>query len=162
MAAMGVSAAGRGVVRYLGSCSDPATGRPMVRQEYVEGENLEALALRLGALPATEALRITRRIARTLERLHATSAQTAPRGLCHGDVKPQNLLAVPGGDVLLLDFEHARPIGVSADERALPYMSRAVIVTNWSAPTRAFSDDRPSPVAVDWKADVGPATTRRG
>ncbi|MEC9049154.1 MAG: hypothetical protein VYA51_14175, partial [Planctomycetota bacterium] len=116
--AMGVSAAGSGVVRYLGSCSDPSTGRPTVRQEYVEGENLEALALRLGALPATEAIRIIGRIAQTLQRLHATSAASAPRGLCHGDVKPQNLLALPGGDVLLLDFEHARPIGVSTDERA--------------------------------------------
>ncbi|MEC9047432.1 MAG: hypothetical protein VYA51_05420 [Planctomycetota bacterium] len=116
--AMGVLAAGSGVVRYLGSGSDAATGRPTVRQEYVEGENLETLALRLGALPATEALRIIQRLAQTLERLHATRTPLAPHGLCHGDVKPQNLLAVPGGDVLLLDFEHARPIGVSADERA--------------------------------------------
>ena len=116
--AMGKIAAGDGVVPYLGSCPDVATGRPAVRQRFVEGEDLEALALRAGALPATEALRLIRSVAQTLARLHACTSPAAPHGLCHGDVKPQNLLATTKRGVLLLDFEHARPISMAADERA--------------------------------------------
>ena len=116
-AAMGALAAGPGVIPYLGAGVDEATGRPCVRQTFVEGENLESMVLRAGAVPATTALRLAMRVAETLAQLHGIRQTAAPRGLCHGDVKPQNILATTSGDVLLLDFEHAGPIGAPCEGR---------------------------------------------
>jgi len=116
-ASMGAVAAGSGVVPYLSAGTDPASKRPVVRQKFIRGENLEAMALRVGALPASQALRLIRAVAQTLARLHAIQAPSAPRGLCHGDVKPQNLISNDDGGVTLLDFEHARPIGVTTAAR---------------------------------------------
>ncbi|MCK5943518.1 MAG: hypothetical protein KAI24_16165 [Planctomycetes bacterium] len=125
---MGQAAAGPGVVPYLGTCSEPTSGRPAVRLRYVAGDNLEAVVLRAGALPAAQALALVGSVATTLARLHALRGPATPRGICHGDVKPQNLLAV-GDEVLLLDFEHARPIGTTTGERAFTGGTSA-----WSPP----------------------------
>ncbi|HEB52535.1 MAG TPA: hypothetical protein ENI87_04685 [bacterium] len=114
-AALGMLATGPSVVEYLGAGTDAATGRPKVTLRYVAGENLEARVARLGALPAAAAIELLLPVARALARLHALRRDGLPHGLCHGDVKPQNLLATDG-DTLLLDFEHATAIG-GADER---------------------------------------------
>ena len=116
-AAMGAAAAGAGVVPHLGVGTDPSSGRPMVRQRFVAGQNLEAVVLAEGALPARRALALVGGVATTLARLHALEIPAAPRGLCHGDVKPQNLLATGPDTALLLDFEHARAIGAASDQR---------------------------------------------
>ncbi len=117
-ARMGETCAGAGVVPYLGAGRDEESGRPVVRQRFVPGQSLEALALERGALPAARALALVLRVATTLTRLHELRTTAAPRGVCHGDVKPQNLLVTLDDDVLLLDFEHARPVGAAADRRA--------------------------------------------
>lgn len=127
--AMGIAASGPGVVRYLGTCTDEASSRPAVRLQFADGDNLEALVLHAGALPAERALALVSRVATTLARLHAIETAATPRGICHGDVKPQNLLATSDGDVLLLDFEHARPIGTTRSERAFTGGTTA-----WSPP----------------------------
>jgi len=117
-AQMGAACAGDGVVPYLGASTDVATGRPAVRQVYVTGQNFEALALEHGALSARRAVSLLRQAAATLARLHGLQTPTAPHGVCHGDVKPQNLMVTTAGDVLLLDFEHARAIGAVEEHRA--------------------------------------------
>lgn len=109
-------AAGAGVVDYLAADTDPHSGRPRVTMRHVPGENLELRVARAGALPAAVALRLLVPVARTLARLHGLRTAQLPRGLCHGDVKPQNLLATSDSTVLL-DFEHAVPCG-AADGRA--------------------------------------------
>lgn len=127
--AMGVAASGPGVVPYLGTCTDEASNRPAVRLQFVAGENLESLAQRLGAIPAARALTLVGQVATTLARLHAIETAAAPRGVCHGDVKPQNLLATADDTVLLLDFEHARAVGTGSGPRAFTGGTTA-----WSPP----------------------------
>ena len=139
-AAMGALAAGPGVISYLGAGVDEATGRPCVRQTFVEGENLESMVLRVGAVPATTALRLAMRVAETLAQLHGIRQTAAPRGLCHGDVKPQNILAASSGDVLLLDFEHAGPIGAPSEGRTFTGGTIA-----WSPPEALRDDDSGAP-----------------
>lgn len=108
--AMGRLAAGEGVVEYLGAGTDETTGRPTVSLRYEAGHNLDAHVALHGAVPAREALRLLLPVAETLARLHALRAPPLPAGMCHGDVKPQNLL-VTATTTLLLDFEHAHAIG---------------------------------------------------
>ncbi|MBX3462085.1 MAG: hypothetical protein KF830_02865 [Planctomycetes bacterium] len=104
--ALGQLAAGPGVVAYLGATLDPASHRPCLTTEYVDGQDLDQIVAERGALPAAFACRLLAPAATTLARLHALRAPAAPHGLAHGDVKPRNLLWT-GTDTLLLDFEHA-------------------------------------------------------
>jgi hypothetical protein len=114
-AAMAAAAAGPGVVPHLGAGLDPATNRPCVQSEFTEGLDLAAISAERGALPAAEACRLLAPVAATLARLHGLRCEAAPAGLCHGDIKPANLLST-AATTLLLDFEHAQPIAVRAVE----------------------------------------------
>ncbi len=125
--AMGQAAAGIGVVTYRAAQLDSQSNRPSVTLDYRRGDNLDTLVARRGALPAADAVCIVRSVATTLARLHELSATDMPHGLCHGDIKPQNILLVHENhkdasvecpapdtslaDTLLLDFEHAIAIG---------------------------------------------------
>ena len=107
--AMGQLAAGPGVVTYRATTLDAATNRPCVTTSFELGTDLDRLVAEQGALPAALVCRLLLPVAETLARLHALRSDLAPAGLCHGDVKPKNLLRTPV-TTLLLDFEHAQPI----------------------------------------------------
>lgn len=98
------------VVQYLGAEFDPVTSRPCVRMQLVEGLDLAQLVAEQGALPAPLACRIGASIAATLAGMHALLRLELPRGLCHGDIKPGNVIWT-GERAVLLDLEHAAPIG---------------------------------------------------
>ena len=62
-----------------------ADGKPFIVFEYVDGQTLDELVGKRGALPVDEALEIAIAIARGLAFAHR-------HGLVHRDVKPQNIL----------------------------------------------------------------------
>jgi hypothetical protein len=106
-------AKGRDVVEHLRVDTDAATGRPQLWTTGVAGMDLASCVAEQGALPAARACALLAEVATSLARLHALRSPELPAGLCHGDVKPHNMLLTPGG-MLLLDFEHATPIGSAA------------------------------------------------
>ena len=102
------------VVSHLRAELDPGTGSPMLVTAFAAGETLEQRVARCGTLPAADACALLAPVARTLAAMHERRVPQAPFGLCHGDVKPSNLL-VTGHTTLLLDFEHARALRGAAD-----------------------------------------------
>jgi hypothetical protein len=105
--------AGHDVVAYRSAGLDEATHRPAVTMQWHDGTDLARLVAAHGALRAAEACAVLAPVARTLAAMHDLRSAEAPAGLCHGDVKPTNLLRT-ASTTLLLDFEHARPIGAGA------------------------------------------------
>jgi beta-lactam-binding protein with PASTA domain len=69
--------------------------------EYVEGSDLKSLILRNGPLPVDQAVAIAEDVAGGLEAAHRL-------GMVHRDVKPQNILVSPSGEVKITDFGIAK------------------------------------------------------
>jgi predicted Ser/Thr protein kinase len=74
-----------------------AEGMPFISMEYVDGEDLASLLLRIGRLPADKALE-------TARKLCAGVAAAHDRGIIHRDLKPQNIMINKRGDVVIMDF----------------------------------------------------------
>jgi serine/threonine-protein kinase len=69
--------------------------------ELIEGQDLKALIEAEAPLPPEEALTIAAQVADGLEYAHR-------RGLVHRDVKPQNMLMTPDGQIRIADFGIAK------------------------------------------------------
>jgi predicted Ser/Thr protein kinase len=74
-----------------------AEGMPFISMEYVDGEDLASLLLRIGRLPAVKALETARKLCAGLAAAH-------DRGIIHRDLKPQNIMMNKRGDVVIMDF----------------------------------------------------------
>lgn len=75
-----------------------------VVMELVEGETLKELVQRDGALPLESVTLILQQLANALGHLHE-------RNLVHLDIKPQNVMLMPTGEVKLIDFGLAQRPG---------------------------------------------------
>ncbi len=72
-------------------------GAPYLVLEYIAGEPMREYLNAHAPLRVDETVRLAAQLADTLAYCH-------DRGVIHRDVKPENLLLTPGGDLVLLDF----------------------------------------------------------
>ena len=72
-------------------------GMPFISMEYVDGEDLASLLMRIGRLPADKAVDTARRLCAGLAAAH-------DRGVIHRDLKPQNIMMNKRGEVVIMDF----------------------------------------------------------
>ncbi|MCO5168996.1 MAG: serine/threonine protein kinase [Planctomycetes bacterium] len=114
-------------------------GRPWLVMERVEGESLQARVARVGPLPPPEAARLVERLARALDQVHA-------QGVAHRDVKPDNVLLTPQGDVRLVDFGLARFL---LAEGSLTATSELLGTPAYMAPEQADGRARQAGAAAD-------------
>ena len=95
--------------------------------EYLEGESLNALVSRCGAIDEQVALRYTRQVAEALAEVHAGN-------LLHLDVKPANIMLNKKGEAVLIDF------GISKhyDESGSQTSSAVVGISEGYAPLEQY------------------------
>ncbi len=72
-------------------------GQPFISMQFVDGENLSSLLLRIGRLPADKAVELSRRLCAGLAAAHS-------QGVLHRDLKPANIMIDGRGQVLITDF----------------------------------------------------------
>jgi serine/threonine-protein kinase len=72
-------------------------GRHFLSMEYVDGEDLASLLRRIGGLPPSKALEITRQLCAGLAAAHE-------RGVLHRDLKPANVMVDGRGRARIMDF----------------------------------------------------------
>lgn len=100
-------------VHAVGTLAD---GRAFYAMKRVEGTRLDAASVRARAL--TERLRIFLKLAETVAFAHA-------RGILHRDLKPQNVMLGPFGEVLVLDWGLAKRLGLPDAERGRGVAARS-------------------------------------
>lgn len=76
---------------------------PFLSMEYVRGMTLRYLIENSGKLPYSAALRVSRQLCEGLESVHQL-------GILHRDIKAENVILEPNGNLKLMDFGIARTI----------------------------------------------------
>ena len=90
-----------GIVTVHDLGRDAASDTLYIALEHLEGRTLAEVVRADGPLPWRQALALAARIAGALDHAHE-------RGIIHRDVKPANIMVLPGGEAKLTDFGIAK------------------------------------------------------
>jgi len=115
---------------------------PYLIMEYVDGETLQQVLEREGALPYTVAVEYIAQAAAGLQHAHE-------RGFIHRDIKPGNLMRDKAGVVKILDMGLAR--SYSAADNLTERLDRGAVVgtADFIAPEQALNQPN-----IDGRADI--------
>ncbi len=116
---------------------DPASGRPFLAMDFIDGETLEALLKRERVPP--------RRLAELGRELALALAHAHEAGVIHRDVKPENVLIDGEGRPRLTDFGLARDVSAT---QGLTATGQIIGTPSYMAPEQADGD----------RGEQGPAT----
>jgi serine/threonine protein kinase/WD40 repeat protein len=122
--------------------ADQADGLHFLVLEFVEGMTLAQLVAQQGPLPVAAACRYIHQAALGLQ--HAFE-----QGMTHRDVKPQNLMVTPQGQVKVLDFGLARLGSEQRGAGRLTQVGAFMGTPEYMAPEQATD-----PRTADTRADV--------
>ncbi len=86
-------------------------GHLFLVMELVEGQTLDQIIQKQGALPYSEAIQITREVLQALAFMHS-------KGVIHRDLKPGNIMITPEGHVKVTDFGIAKATTEQGQTRA--------------------------------------------
>jgi formylglycine-generating enzyme required for sulfatase activity len=102
--------------RVIDHFVEVATGAQYLVMDYIAGQNLEQIVQVRGLLPEGEVLAWFRQILDAVKYLHANR-------IIHRDIKPQNIIVMPSGRAVLVDFGIAKVMqpgqGTAAGARGL-------------------------------------------
>ncbi|MEO8362571.1 MAG: protein kinase [Vicinamibacteria bacterium] len=90
-----------GIVTVHDVGRDTFSGAPFMALQFVPGRTLERVIKDRKRLEMTEALLIARRVAEALHHAHS-------QGVVHRDVKPANIMILPSGEPMIMDFGIAK------------------------------------------------------
>jgi serine/threonine protein kinase len=109
--------------------------------EFVEGQSLDRVVQTRGRLPLLEAADYVRQAAVGLQYAHE-------RGMVHRDIKPQNLMRTPEGQIKILDFGLARFLSEGKPATALTQFGVIMGTPDYIAPEQAH-DARTADIRAD-------------
>ena len=113
-------------------------GLYFITMEYVEGHSLKHLIQSRGALPVNVVLTIGKQLCRALEVAHE-------QGVIHRDIKPQNMIVEPSGNLKVMDFGIAR---LAKRSSGMTQAGMALGTPEYMAPEQLLGSE------VDFRADL--------
>jgi len=121
--------------------SGDASGLLYYVMPYVEGETLQHLLARSGALPLPDAVHILREVIDALVSAHG-------KGVVHRDIKPGNIL-LSGGHAFVSDFGIAKAVSEATGRHDLTTAGVALGTPAYMSPEQATGDP-----TIDHRADI--------
>jgi predicted Ser/Thr protein kinase len=109
--------------------------------EFVRGQSLAEVLQKKGSLPVAHACHYVRQAALGLQHAHE-------RGMVHRDIKPQNLMVTPRGQVKILDFGLAKMAVERGAGKGLTASGAYMGTPEYSAPEQA-RDARTADIRAD-------------
>jgi serine/threonine protein kinase len=128
------------IVRALDA--DRAGDLRILVMDFVEGANLQDVLDKKGPLPIPHACHYIRQAALGLQYAH-------DQGMVHRDIKPQNLILTPRGQVKILDFGLARLVSERKASGGLTRMGDFMGTPHYMAPEQALDASQ-----ADIRADL--------
>ncbi len=113
----------------------------MLVMEFVSGQSLDEVLKKKGPLPVSVACHFARQVALGLQ--HAYE-----RGMVHRDIKPQNLMLTPKGQVKILDFGLAKVVREENTSTGLTSENAYLGTPDYCAPEQA-TDARTADIRAD-------------
>jgi WD40 repeat protein/serine/threonine protein kinase len=113
----------------------------MLVMEFVPGQSLAEVLAKQGPLPVAKACHYMRQVAWALQHAHE-------RGMVHRDIKPQNLMLTPKGQVKVLDFGLAKVVSERDRGKRLTASDAYMGTPEYSAPEQA-TDARSADIRAD-------------
>jgi serine/threonine protein kinase len=110
--------------------ADQAGDLHFLVMEFVPGQSLAEVLHKRGPLPVAQACGYVRQAALGLQHAHE-------RGMVHRDIKPQNLMLTPQGQVKILDFGLAKVASEHGSGTGLTASGAYVGTPDYSAPEQA-------------------------
>jgi len=121
--------------------SGDASGLLYYVMPYVDGETLQQLLARSGALPLSDAVPIMREVIDALASAHG-------KGVVHRDIKPGNIL-LSGGHAFVSDFGIAKAVSEATGRHDLTTAGVALGTPAYMSPEQATGDP-----TIDHRADI--------
>jgi hypothetical protein len=122
--------------------ADQAGELQLLVMEFIHGQDLAAYLKAKGQLPIAHACYYVRQAALGLQHAHE-------HGLVHRDLKPQNLMRMPKGQVKILDFGLAKLLTESSDGHGLTRDRTTMGTPAYMAPEQAMDTK-----SADIRADI--------
>jgi serine/threonine protein kinase/WD40 repeat protein len=113
----------------------------MLVMEFVPGQNLAEVLAKQGPLPVVRACQCARQAALGLQHAHEQK-------MVHRDIKPQNLMLTPRGQVKILDFGLAKVVSENRPKQTLTALNSYMGTPDYSAPEQA-TDARSADIRAD-------------
>ena len=113
----------------------------MLVMEFVPGQNLAEVLQTKGPLPVANACHYMRQAALGLQHAHE-------RAMVHRDIKPQNLMLMPKGQVKILDFGLAKIVRERSTDKGLTASDAYMGTPDFCAPEQA-TDARTADIRAD-------------
>jgi serine/threonine protein kinase/formylglycine-generating enzyme required for sulfatase activity len=113
----------------------------MLVMEFVPGQSLAEVLQKKGPLPVAHACHYMRQVALGLQHAHE-------RGMVHRDIKPQNLVLMPKGQVKILDFGLAKVVSERASDKGLTASNAYMGTPDYCSPEQA-TDARSADIRAD-------------
>ena len=129
------------VVRAIDA--DVEEGCPYIVMEYLEGNDLERVIARRGALPPSEVIGYMAQARRGLAHAHE-------QGVIHRDIKPNNLFLVKTGAVKILDLGFGEFAGVAGQTGNVFDTDEGIVVGT----TDFMSPEQVTDKAIDARTDL--------
>lgn len=119
--------------------------------ELIEGCTLRDYVRARGCLDQKQVLTWTRQLCQALDYMHTRK----PRGIIHSDLKPENIMVTPQGDICVIDFNASLEVQDGLELEAIGATAGYAAPEQYNLPLKRFPENHPMRRLVQAAQGIG-------